>query len=152
MLRDPAHVIALSAGAGLSIAAPGTFGTLAAFPVHWWLASRFSDTTWLIVLGAAFFIGIWACGRTGRALGTADHGAMVWDETVAFALVLVFTPNETIWRALAFFLFRVFDIGKPPPIRYYDRTLKNGFGVMFDDLIAAFYTLICLALLRHVAT
>jgi len=73
---------------------------------------------------------------------------MIWDEIVAFLLVLFFTPASPIWQAVAFLLFRSFDILKPPPIRYYDRTLKNGFGVMFDDLIAALYTLIVLALWR----
>ena len=82
---------------------------------------------------------------TGRALGVPDHGAMVWDEIVAFLLVLFFTPESLPWQAAAFVLFRLFDIFKPPPIRYYDRTFKSGFGVMLDDLVAAFYTLLVLA-------
>jgi len=73
---------------------------------------------------------------------------MVWDETVAFLLVLFFTPAGLRWQALAFLIFRLFDILKPPPIRYYERTFKNGFGVMLDDLIAAFYTLLVLAAVR----
>jgi len=72
----------------------------------------------------------------------------VWDETVAFLLVLFFVPATGYWQAFAFLLFRLFDIFKPPPIRHYDRRLKNGFGVMFDDLLAAFYTLLVLALAR----
>ena len=95
-----------------------------------------------------FALGVWACEVTGRAIGAADHGGMVWDETVAFLLVLFFTPAVWYWQALAFLIFRLFDILKPPPIRYYDRTLKNGFGVMFDDLIAAFYTLLVLAVAK----
>ena len=93
---------------------------------------------------------MWACGKTGRALGVADDGAMVWDEIVAFMLVLVFTPALWQWQAGAFALFRLFDIVKPPPIRYFDRRLKNGFGVMFDDVLAAFYTLLVLAAARIV--
>ena len=85
-----------------------------------------------------------------RALGIADYGGMVWDETVAFLLVLAFTPEGWLWQAAAFGLFRFFDIVKPPPIRFYDRSLKNGFGVMFDDLIAAGYTVFVLALLKQV--
>jgi phosphatidylglycerophosphatase A len=72
----------------------------------------------------------------------------VWDETVAFLLVLFFTPPEPVWQALAFLLFRAFDIVKPPPIRYFDRTVHGGFGVMFDDLLAAGYSLLCLAALK----
>ena len=94
---------------------------------------------------ALFGLGVWACAVTGRALGAADHGGMVWDEVVAYLLVLYFVPDGAYWLASAFLLFRLFDIWKPPPIRYYDRTLKNGFGVMFDDLIAAGYTLLVLA-------
>ena len=145
MWRQPAHLIALGAGAGLAPAAPGTVGTLLAFPLYWLLAAFSTSTMALILLGAAFLLGIWACGATGRALGVADHGAMVWDEIVAFAVVLVFTPSGWEWQLGAFLLFRFFDIVKPPPIRYFDRRLKNGFGVMFDDLLAAGYTLLVLA-------
>ena len=145
MWRQPAHIIALGAGAGLAPAAPGTVGTLLAFPLYWLLAAFATSTVALALLGAAFLLGIWACGATGRALGVADHGAMVWDEIVAFAVVLVFTPPGWQWQLGAFLLFRFFDIVKPPPIRYFDRRLKNGFGVMFDDLLAAGYTLLVLA-------
>jgi phosphatidylglycerophosphatase A len=95
-----------------------------------------------------FALGVWACGATGRAIGAADHGSMVWDEIAAFLLVLFFTPASLFWQAFAFLLFRFFDILKPPPIRYYDQTFKSGFGVMLDDLVAAFYTLIILALAK----
>jgi phosphatidylglycerophosphatase A len=146
----PAHIIALGAGAGLAPAAPGTVGTLVAFPLYWLLAALSTPAVTLALIGAAFLIGIWACSATGRALGVADHGAMVWDEIVAFALVLVFTPAGWQWQAGAFLLFRFFDIVKPPPIRYFDRRLKNGFGVMFDDLLAAGYTLVILALCQRI--
>jgi len=152
MLRDPARVIALSAGVGLARFAPGTFGTLAAFPLQWWIAPHFSDRMWLGMLAGAFVLGIWACGRAGRALGVADHGAIVWDETVAFLLVLFFTPGGRWWQLLAFALFRAFDIVKPPPIRYFDTRWKNGFGVMFDDLLAAFFTLLVMAVVRKWVT
>jgi len=148
MLRHPAHVIALGAGAGLAPVAPGTAGTLLTFPLYWLLAATCTAGISLVVIAGSFVLGIWACGATGRALGVADHGAMVWDEVVAFALVLVFTPAGWQWQAFAFLLFRLFDILKPPPIRYFDRRLKSGFGVMFDDLLAAFYTLIVLALVK----
>ena len=149
MWRQPAHIIALGAGAGLAPAAPGTVGTLLAFPLYWLLAAFSTSTMALILLGAAFLLGIWACGATGRALGVADHGAMVWDEIVAFAVVLVFTPHGWQWQLGAFLLFRFFDIVKPPPIRYFDRRLKNGFGVMFDDLLAAGYTLLVLTVAQR---
>jgi phosphatidylglycerophosphatase A len=148
MLRDPAHVIAFSGGVGLAPFAPGTFGTLLALPLQWWLAPHFSEAVWLGVLAVAFTIGIWVCGRTGRALGVPDHGAIVWDETVAFLLVLFFIPDNQSWQAAAFLLFRAFDIAKPPPIRYFDARWKNGFGVMFDDLLAAFFTLLVLAMIK----
>jgi len=77
---------------------------------------------------------------------------MVWDETVAFLLVLFFTPVHAYWQAFAFLLFRFFDIVKPPPIRYYERTFKGGWGVMIDDIVAAFYTLLVLALARLALT
>lgn len=143
--RHPAHFIAFGGGAGLSPVAPGTAGTLAAFPLFWVLDYFLDPVEFLLLIPALFILGIWACHVTGKALGDHDHGGMVWDEVVAFLLVLVFTPNNLIWQAFAFLLFRLFDIIKPPPIRYYDNTLRGGFGVMFDDLLAAFFTLLCLA-------
>ncbi len=119
-------------------------GTLLALPIHYVLAPQL-PWLYLAVTMALFGLGIWACAVTGRALGIADHGGMVWDETVAYLLVLFFVPDGAWWMVAAFLLFRFFDIWKPPPIRYYDRTLKSGFGVMFDDLIAAAYTLLVLA-------
>ena len=121
-----------------------------AFPIYWALASSCTAPTVLALIAVGFLVGAWACGKTGRALGVADDGAMVWDEIVAFALVLVFTPGVWQWQASAFLLFRLFDILKPPPIRYFDRKLKSGFGVMFDDLLAAFYALLVLAIAKIV--
>jgi phosphatidylglycerophosphatase A len=148
MLRHPAHIVALGGGAGLFPHAPGTAGTLIAFPLFWALESYCPVAVQIGFLAGGFLIGIWACGITGRALGVADHGAMVWDEVIAFALVLFFTPPGWKWKLGAFAAFRFFDIVKPPPIRYFDSKLKSGFGVMFDDLLAAGYTLIMLAVLR----
>lgn len=141
----PAHAIALGFGAGLVRPAPGTWGTLAAWAAFAILSRWLDDATWWVVIAAAFAIGIWACQRTGRALGVADHGAMVWDEIVAFWSVLVFLPHTLLTQAFAFLLFRLFDIAKPQPIRYFDRRLKNGLGVMWDDAVAAFYTLLIFA-------
>ncbi len=152
MLQHPAHLIALGGGAGLVPRAPGTVGTLLAVPLYWGWAAQFSLQIQLVLIALAFVAGIWACGRTGRALGVSDHGGMVWDEVVAFFLVLVFTPEGLVWQVFAFLLFRLFDIVKPQPIRYYDRTLHGGFGVMFDDLLAAGYTLLVLALARALLT
>ncbi|MGA9165112.1 MAG: phosphatidylglycerophosphatase A [Thiobacillus sp.] len=138
LLAHPAHLIAFGFGSGLAPRAPGTVGTLLGLPLFWLIAAAAPDRpNQIILLLAAFLLGVWACGRTGRALGVADHGGMVWDEIVAFALVLSFTPAGWTWMALAFALFRLFDILKPWPIRMADRNLKNGFGVMFDDLLAA---------------
>jgi phosphatidylglycerophosphatase A len=150
VFSHPAHFVAVGFGAGLARVAPGTFGTLLAFPLYW-LIGRADPT--LAVLGATllfFFVGVWACELTGRHLGVADHGAMVWDEVVAFLLVLAIVPDEPAWQAAAFILFRVFDIAKPWPIQKLERRWKNGFGVMFDDLLAAGYTLVALAIAKRI--
>lgn len=144
----PAHGIAFAGGVGLIPVAPGTFGTLLAFPLYWALTAGVSLYVQLLLVVGLFAVGVWACQVTGRHLGVADHGGMVWDETVAFLLVLMFTPAGLLWQLAAFALFRFFDIVKPPPIRHFDRTLKHGFGVMFDDLLAAGYTLLILALAK----
>ena len=150
LLAHPAHLIALGFGSGLAPKAPGTVGTVLGLPLFWAITAIAADLpNQLILIAATFLLGIWACARTGRALGVADHGGMVWDEIVAFALVLLFTPAGWMWMLAAFGLFRLFDIVKPWPIRFFDIRLKNGFGVMFDDLLAAGYAIACLQLAAH---
>ncbi|MHB1353937.1 MAG: phosphatidylglycerophosphatase A family protein [Thiobacillus sp.] len=145
VFAHPAHLLAFGFGSGLAPKAPGTVGTLLGLPLFLLIAAAAPDLpNRLVLFVAAFLLGIWACTRTGRALGVADHGGIVWDEIVAFALVLLFTPAGWLWTAAAFALFRLFDILKPWPIRLADRRLKNGFGVMFDDLLAAAYAIAAL--------
>jgi len=146
--RHPAHLIAFGGGAGLAPVAPGTFGTLVAVPLYWLATAWLAPVEYLLLVAALFALGIWACEVTGRAIGAADHGGMVWDEVVAFLLVLFFVPASPLWQASAFVVFRALDIVKPPPIRYYERSFKNGFGVMLDDLVAAFYTLMIFAVAK----
>jgi len=150
LFSHPAHFLSFGFGSGLARKAPGTFGTLVAFPLYWYLAPRLSNALFILVLIWAFAIGVWVCDRTGKALGVADHSGMVWDEIVAFMLVLFFTPPGWEWSLLAFALFRFFDIVKPQPIRYFDSNWHGGLGVMFDDLLAAGYALLCLAIIRSV--
>ena len=146
MLRHPARSLALGFGSGLIRPAPGTWGTLLGWLVWVFLLENLAPH-WqggLILLGLG--LGSWACQITGRHLGASDHGAMVIDEIIAIWLVLWLTPNTWAAQAWAFFLFRLFDIVKPAPIQFFDQQLKHGFGVMFDDLLAAFYTLLVLAI------
>jgi len=147
----PAHFIAFGGGIGLSPAAPGTFGTLLALPLFYLLEPRLPPWTFLVVILGLFWLGVWACAVTGRDLGAADHGAMVWDELVAFLLVLWIVPNVWTWQLAAFILFRAFDMLKPAPIRQLEQRFKGGFGVMFDDLLAAGYTLLVLAVAWRVS-
>jgi len=139
LVSHPAHFIALGFGAGLSPKAPGTAGTLAAWPVYWLLAQWVPPLAIAFLAVPLFFLGIWACERTGRDLGAADHGAMVFDEMVAVLPLFALTHGQPLLQVLAFALFRLFDIWKPPPIRFFEKNLKGGLGVMFDDLVAACY-------------
>ena len=149
LLSHPAHFIALGFGSGLSPRAPGTAGTLLAWLLYPLIKTPVSDFVFLALLISLFFAGVIASDRTGRALGVSDHGAIVWDEMVAMWLVLLFTPPTFFWQAVAVILFRFFDILKPPPIRWADSQLKGGFGVMFDDILAAGYSVLVLAILVH---
>ena len=151
LIRHPAHMIALGFGAGLAPVAPGTFGTLVALPIAVALWRHAGDAGFALAIVVLFALGVWASTVTGRNLGVADHGAIVWDEVVAFLLVLFFVGDDTVRVAVAFLLFRFFDIVKPPPIRQLDAALKNGFGVMADDILAAGYTLLGLAAWQRIA-
>lgn len=146
MLSHPAHFISLGFGSGLAPFAPGTFGTL----LGWLLARMLMPSLgeWLFGVGliAALVIGTWAAGVTGRALGESDHGAIVWDEVLAMALIVYFLPGASLQQFWAFVLFRFFDIRKPGPVGWADRSVKGAVGVMLDDLVAAAMTLFVIAL------
>ena len=145
MLSNPAHVLALGFGSGLPWVAPGTFGTLFGWVSFIAINPYLNDQTWALTLLLGFFVGCWACQVCGRNLGVSDHGSIVWDEIIAIWLVLWMVPKTVSAQVAAFLLFRLIDITKPQPIRYFDAKWKSGFGVMFDDLLAAFYTLLLFA-------
>jgi len=148
VFSHPAHVVAFGFGAGLAPAAPGTFGTLLGWAIGLALGAVYPDAALLVAL-IFFAVGVWACDVTGRHLGVADHGGMVWDEVAAFLLVLALVPRELPWQLAAFVAFRFFDIAKPPPIRHFERRYHGGFGVMFDDVLAAGYSLLLLAAVKR---
>ena len=146
LVAHPAHFVALGFGLGLSPIAPGTVGTLLAVPFAAILRIYGNDLVYLAAVLAAFAVGVWAADRTGRDLGKADHPAIVWDEVVAFLLMLLVVGIDPVRTAIAFLLFRLFDIVKLPPASTIDREWKHGFGVMADDIVAAFYALIVFAI------
>ena len=148
LTRHPAHFIALGFGSGLVPVVPGTAGTLVAYPVFFLLFGALALWAQLALVAMLFALGVWVCAITGRNLGVADHGAIVWDEVAAMLLVLIFTPFGWRWYLAAFVIFRAMDMLKPFPIRLADRRIKNGFGVMFDDFLAAIGAIATLLLLR----
>ncbi len=155
-LREhPLHMIALGLGSGMPRTAPGTWGTLFAWGSFIALDRWLADAGWLAVIGIGLALGAWAAQRTGERLGRADSSHIVIDEIVAFWIVLVMLPDATanplLQQAFAFLLFRFLDIAKPPPIRALDARWKTGVGVMADDLVAAFYTLLAFALSYRLA-
>ena len=148
LLRDPGHLLALGFGSGLMRFAPGTFGTLAAIPLYLLLQSL-PLAVYVIVIVLLFVLGVWICGRTARALGVHDAPSIVWDEVVGYLLVMAAAPQGWGSVLLGFVLFRVFDIAKPWPIRWVDRRVTGGLGIMLDDLIAAIPAWLLLQLATH---
>jgi len=147
VLAHPAHLLAFGFGTGLAPKAPGTWGTLVAFPIYLALAFLGSTYYWGVVV--LFLVaGIWICDKTGKALGIHDFGGIVWDEIAAFLMVLPFAPQNWWGYLVAFALFRVFDIWKPFPIAWFDRRIGGGLGVMLDAVLAAAYAIIILYLLK----
>lgn len=133
------HWIAFGFGAGLAPKMPGTFGTLAAVPLYW-LLGPLPLGAYLLILVALFGLGIWACGRTARDLGGQDPESIVWDEVVGYLVAMTAAPAGWPWVLAGFLLFRFFDIWKPWPIRWLDRRIEGGLGIMLDDLAAAALT------------
>jgi len=153
LLATPAGWLACGFGSGLTPAAQGTFGSLAAL-LPWLLLRQLSIPLYVLVLLAGFAIGVWACDIAGRALGVDDHRSLVWDEFIGqwIALIPLLLPallpgSLSMWWLLlaGFVLFRLFDVWKPWPIRWMDRHLKGGMGVMVDDVVAGIFAAIVLA-------
>ncbi len=154
LLTTPAGWLACGLGSGLVPFAQGTFGSLVAL-LPWLLLRALPPWLYLAVLLAGFTIGVWACDVAGRALGVDDHRSLVWDEFIGqwLALFPLLLPSLLPaggfrwWMpALGFVLFRLFDVWKPWPIRWLDRRVKRGLGVMIDDVVAGIFAAILLAL------
>ena len=161
MFGHPARWLALGGGSGLSPRAPGTVGTLWAWAAFLILDRWLDERGWGALLVASLLLGWWACTRTARELAVADPSAIVWDEVIAFWLILwLLMPAGLLLQALAFGLFRFFDALKPGPVGWADRLYKlrpgeaigwrQGWGILFDDLVAALCTLLVLALGRSI--
>ncbi|MFA6302290.1 MAG: phosphatidylglycerophosphatase A [Legionella sp.] len=146
VFQDPSYFLAFGFGSGLMPIAPGTWGTLAAIPIYLLI----ENTHWSIYLTLtllAFIIGTWVCDRVAEDLGIHDYKGIVWDEVVGYLLTMFMAPKGILWIILGFFLFRIFDIWKPQPIRLIDKQVKGGFGIMIDDVLAAIPAWVILQLL-----
>jgi len=141
---SPSGFLAFGFGSGLSPFAPGTMGTLVAIPFIFVLKGLGNLGFW-VALVLLFLLGISLCGQVSRKLGVHDHGGIVWDEMVGYWLAVAFVPLQWPWLLAGFLLFRFFDILKPWPIRYLDKKIHGGFGIMIDDVLAALFTVILLA-------
>ncbi len=157
MLGHPARCIALGFGSGLSPRAPGTVGTLWAWAAFLVADAWLTQAQWAWLMAAALLLGWWACTRCAQHLGQTDPGAIVWDEVLAFWLILwLVMPAGLGVQAAAFALFRFFDAVKPGPVGWADRRYKlqpgqaigwrQGWGILLDDLVAALCTLLVIAL------
>ena len=156
MLLNPLHFISMGFGSGLSAFAPGTMGTLAAIPLYLlcahYIGWSYSNPENFIILFLVMLLIGSVCGHyTGKALGVTDHGAIVWDEVIGYFVTMFVVPYDSlsmislmIWVVAGFFIFRFFDIFKPWPASWVDKNVKNGFGVMFDDVIAGAFSAVVL--------
>jgi phosphatidylglycerophosphatase A len=143
----PAAVIASWFGVGYLPWFPGTWGSAAALPFAWAIAWLFGPRALLLAALALFFLGWWAAGRVVRQSAVKDPGSIIVDEVVGQWLTLALAPRDPAAYAAGFVLFRLFDIVKPWPARWFDRNLHGGFGVMADDVAAGFYAATALLLL-----
>ncbi|MDJ0711447.1 MAG: phosphatidylglycerophosphatase A [Woeseiaceae bacterium] len=145
VFTDPVHFLAFGFGTGLAPFAPGTFGSLPGV-LLFWLTLDLGLYVQLGIAVAMALIGIWLCGESARRIGVHDHGGIVWDEIVGMYVTLLVAPLTLAGWALAFVAFRLFDIVKPWPIRDLDHSIQGGLGIMLDDLVAALYAALILAL------
>lgn len=157
VFSNPIYLLAYGFGSGLAPRAPGTFGTLAGVVVYLLLTPAWDWLYWLITAGL-LVIGIFVCGYTARKLGVEDPAAINWDELVGYLVTMAVVPQALqlsrgwLWMLLGFVLFRVFDILKPWPIRWFDRNVKGGLGIMLDDVVAAIPAAAILFIVMRIVT
>jgi phosphatidylglycerophosphatase A len=144
LLLNPVHCLSLGFGSGLSPKMPGTMGTVVGVGLYLLIPTQYlmDWKVFLLFIIFTFLIGIFLCGYTAKALNVHDHPGIVWDEIVGYFITMYMVPKQWEWILLGFVLFRLFDIWKPWPISIADKRLKGGFGIMFDDVIAAVFALI----------
>lgn len=135
VFTNPWHFLACGFGSGMLPKAPGTWGTIAAMPIYFFMA-QLSLVHYCLLLGVFFLLGIYCCQVTSEHLGVHDHGGIVWDEIVGYLITMIAVPMTPINAILGFVLFRVFDILKPWPIKILDKKVGGGFGIMVDDVMA----------------
>lgn len=143
---DPVHFLAFGFGSGLSPKAPGTAGSVVGLVLYILLAGL-SDVVFISITLFLFLAGVWICGESSKKLGVHDHGGIVWDEIVGMLIALFHAPLSIPWLVCGFILFRFFDIVKPWPIKWLDKKVKGGFGIMIDDVLAGIFAFIVLQLL-----
>jgi len=145
-MKDPILVLALGFGAGLSRFAPGTFGTLVAIPLYWFM-QPLPILYYSLITVLLFVVGIFLCGAAAQKLGVHDHPGIVWDEIVGYLVTMFLAPAGIVWAMVGFALFRLFDIWKPAPIAWLDAKVSGGLGIMVDDILAGIYAAVVLQLL-----
>lgn len=143
LLSNPVHLLAFGFGSGLSPKAPGTVGTLVAVLVFAPLAAL-SAPVYAVVIIATAVIGVWLCGKTADDLNADDHGGIVWDEFVGYWITMFMAPPGWLWMIIGFVIFRLLDILKPWPIKWVDRQVKGGLGIMLDDILAGIMAALCI--------
>lgn len=144
---NPVHLLAFGFGSGLAAKAPGTFGTLVGLLLFLPLA-LLPWYGYLLMLLLTTTAGIWICGRTADDLGIHDHGGIVWDEFVGLWITLFMLPVDWRWILAGFVLFRLLDILKPWPIKWADKQVEGGLGIMLDDVLAGIMAALCLQAAR----
>lgn len=145
-MANPLHFLAFGFGSGLAPKAPGTFGTLAALPLVWLMSSYTSLLVYLLITAVACIAGIWICGKAAADMQVHDDSSIVWDEVAGMMITMIAVPLTWQYLLAGFVLFRIFDILKPWPIRYLDKHVHGGFGIMIDDILAGLFSLALLHL------
>ncbi|MFO1436181.1 MAG: phosphatidylglycerophosphatase A [Gammaproteobacteria bacterium] len=150
LLQDPLHLLALGFGAGCLKPGPGTWGSVIGIAVYF-LVRTLSLPVYVLIVVLAFGLGVWICGRTAVTLGVADHPSIVWDEVVGVLITLAAAPGGWRWWVAGFLLFRLLDIAKPWPVRWVDRHVHGGLGIMLDDAVAGVMACLVLQVIAKVA-
>ncbi|WMY97495.1 MAG: phosphatidylglycerophosphatase A [Arsenophonus sp.] len=146
------YFLATGFGFGKIFIFPGTIGTILSIFIWSIITIVLPKNYYWIFIIITFLIGIFICNKTVQITKKHDDKCIIWDEFVGMWLILIMTSNFINYKIIitSIIIFRILDIFKPHPIKWIEKNIKGGLGIMLDDIVASSITIILINLIHMI--